>query len=152
MDTLIKSASAINSIITFFIILLVKEFTPNIGEQYAPIISGAIIAIVIKLVGNRKVKNLEQDTNTKMADTQKTGDDHIETLSKLITSLPDGNKAKDTATEELDKLIKAKGELFEHKQKEFKESAETLARTKKYVEDSDDKFTEAMRSISEQVK
>ena len=87
-----------------------------------------------------------------MADTQKTGDDHIETLSKLITSLPDGNTAKDTATEELDKLIKAKGELFEHKQKEFKESAETLARTKKYVEDSDDKFTEAMRSISEQVK
>ena len=152
MDTLNKSASSINSIITFFIILLVKEFTPNIGEQYAPIISGAIIAIVIKLVGKRKVKNLEQDTNTKMADTQKTGDDHIETLSKLITSLPDGNKAKDTATEELDKLIKAKGELFEHKQKEFKESAETLARTKKYVEDSDDKFTEAMRSISEQVK
>ena len=58
MDILIKSASAINSIITFFIILLVKEFTPNVGEQYAPIISGTIIAIVIKLVGNRKVKNL----------------------------------------------------------------------------------------------
>ena len=70
MDILIKSASAINSIITFFIILLVKEFTPNVGEQYAPIISGTIIAIVIKLVGNRKVKNLEQDTNAKMADTQ----------------------------------------------------------------------------------
>ena len=152
MDTLIKSASAINSIITFFIILLVKEFTPNVGEQYAPIISGTIIAIVIKLVGNRKVKNLEQDTNAKMADTQKTGDDHIEILSRLITSLPDGNKAKDTATEELDKAIKAKGALFEHKQNEFKESVETLARTKKYIEGSDDKIAEAMRSISEQVK
>ncbi|EPU4481880.1 MULTISPECIES: hypothetical protein [Klebsiella pneumoniae complex] len=152
MDILIKSASAINSIITFFIILLVKEFTPNVGEQYAPIISGTIIAIVIKLVGNRKVKNLEQDTNAKMADTQKTGDDHIEILSRLITSLPDGNKAKDTATEELDKAIKAKGALFEHKQNEFKESVETLARTKKYIEGSDDKIAEAMRSISEQVK
>ena len=152
MDTLIKSASAINSIITFFIILLVKEFTPNVGEQYATIISGTIIAIVIKLVVNRKVKNLDQYTNAKMADTQKTGDDHIEILSRLITSLPDGNKAKDTATEELDKAIKAKGALFEHKQNEFKESVETLARTKKYIEGSDDKIAEAMRSISEQVK
>ncbi|MBC4902742.1 hypothetical protein H8L26_26595, partial [Klebsiella pneumoniae] len=88
----------------------------------------------------------------KMADTQKTGDDHIEILSRLITSLPDGNKAKDTATEELDKAIKAKGALFEHKQNEFKESVETLARTKKYIEGSDDKIAEAMRSISEQVK
>jgi len=148
MELLIKSSSAINSLITFLLIIAFQKFFPSAEESLAPVISGFLLGLLIYFLGRSKVKKLTEEVREKIDEAQKTGDDNTNTLLAVIGALPEGNQARDAAIDELTKTIRSKGEFFAHKKNDAIQSMEELNMVKKYVSDSEDRITASIANLN----